>query len=120
MRGSRAQSRGIERALRGGKIAAGKMIARPPSGQGEDQHEDRHGHARALAAAANEGERASEHEDRRDGDDRPYRERHDAGQIEGRFPTAIEHEPLLPRAVWLNGGGGGHPRRAFAHARPRA
>src|SRR5215469_18463656 len=101
MRGSRAQSRGHR--------------ARAARRQDRGGQNDR-----APAAAANEGERASEHEDRRDGDDRPYRQRHHAGQIEGRFPTAIEHEPLLPRAVWLNGGGGGHPRRAFARARPRA
>src|SRR5262249_38750610 len=59
---------------------------------------------------ANQGGPPTRPEARRDGDDRPYRERHDAGQIKGRLPTAIEHEPLLPRAVWLNGGGGGHPR----------
>ena len=58
--------------------------------------------------------------DGRNGDNRPYRERHDAGQIEGRFASAIEHEPLLRGGVWLNGGGAGHPRRAFAHARALA
>src|SRR5262249_40860631 len=101
---------------------AGERMARPPSGQGddqsEDQHEDQRRYASALPAGANEGERASEREDRTNADDRPYRQRYNAGQGCCPFPNAIEHEPPL-REQYGSGGRRWPPPRVARRIRPR-
>src|SRR5262249_25502514 len=94
-----------------------------PSGQGddqsEDQHEDQRRNASALPAGANESERASEHEDRPNGGNRPYRQRYDVSQGCCPFPNAIEHEPPL-REQYGSGGRRWLPLRAQRphHAAP--
>src|SRR5262249_15313971 len=97
----------MEGALLGLKIAAGEMIARPPSVQGDDQSEDQHEDQRrndsALPAGANESERASEHENRPNGGNRPNRQRYAVSQGRCPFPHAIEHEPPL-REQYGSGG----------------
>src|SRR5262249_41362242 len=103
--------------------AGGEMTAPPPPAQGAhrsgEQHEDRRGNAPPPPAGTNAGERASEHEDRPNGGNRPYRQRYDVSQGCCPFPNAIEHEPPLREQY----GSGGRrwpppPLRRAHHAAP--
>src|SRR5262249_24139197 len=106
------------------KTARAKSTAPPQSAKGapqsEDHHEDQRRNASALPAGANESERASEHDDRPNGGNRPYRQRYDFSQGCCPFPNAIEHEPPLREQYGLRGRRWPPPPPSVRPMRPRA